>query len=199
MKTNYTLLAMMGALFTVAGPVYAADASDAANVRILRHTVDINRGTSSVTATVTAQIQVLDGKTFDAPVYPVLYSVSGDLEYGEADGQQITLPAAGRNITGTLTWTVGVSPALLRDTNQSLLCIMYFRDSIGKGVELSSVEVNSSGTTGITDMAADIGTTTEIYDIAGVPVTRGENINLTSLPHGVYILRSGMDVSKIVR
>ena len=76
---------------------------------------------------------------------------------------------------------------------------MYFRDSIGKGVELSSVEVNSSGTTGITDMAADIGATTEIYDIAGVPVTRGENINLTSLPHGVYILRSGMDVSKIVR
>ena len=79
MKTNYTLLAMMGALSTVAGPVYAADASDAANVRILWHTVDINRGTSSVTATVTAQIQVLDGKTFDAPVYPVLYSVSGDL------------------------------------------------------------------------------------------------------------------------
>ena len=45
MKTNYTLFAMMGALSTVAGPVYAADASDAANVRILWHTVDINRGT----------------------------------------------------------------------------------------------------------------------------------------------------------
>ncbi|MGM9852419.1 MAG: T9SS type A sorting domain-containing protein [Muribaculaceae bacterium] len=190
---------MIAALLAASFTAYGADASEAANIKVLWQTVDIERGASTSSATVTARIQVVDGKTFDAPVYPILYSVSGGLEYGEAKGQQVTLPASGRNVSSTLTWDIDVSPTLLRNAGQKVLCIMYFRDNMGKAVELSRVEVSSAGTTGVSAPVANAHAVTEIYDITGTPVARGENPDLVSLPRGIYILRTGTTVSKIIR
>lgn len=76
MKKIYTVLAAVVAAFAASGAAFAADAGDAANVQVLWRTVNINRDVNPVVATVTAQIAVNEGKTFDAEVYPVMFSFS---------------------------------------------------------------------------------------------------------------------------
>lgn len=199
MKKIYTVLAAVVAAFAASGAAFAADAGDAANVQVLWRTVNINRDVNPVVATVTAQIAVNEGKTFDAEVYPVMFSQEVALDYGEGTGQLVQLPASGRSETSLLTWTFNLYTSMLRPAYPKMLCILYFKDGIGKAVELSRVEVNSSGTTGITDAVADNGGVTEVFDITGVRVAGGDSVDLGALGRGVYIVRTGTTVSKIVR
>lgn len=195
MKKIYTVLAAVVAVFAASGAAF----TDAANVQVLWRTVNINRDVNPVVATVTAQIAVNEGKTFDAEVYPVMYSQEGALDYGEGTGQLVQLPASGRSETSLLTWTFNLDSSMLRAADPKMLCILYFEDGIGKAVELSRVEVNSSGTTGITDAVADNGGVTEVFDITGVRIAGGDSVDLGALGRGVYIVRTGTKVSKIVR
>lgn len=200
MKKIYTLMAIFATMASISVTAHAADASDAANLSVLWDEVTVTRTVTSADVVVTAQIRVADGKTFSGKVFPVLHSTSLNIDYGEGTPQMVTLPTStGSNETAVMTWKFTALSAWGRDSSRTMYCIMKFEDDLGKDVEIGRAEVLRDGTTGVSDAVANPENLTEVYDISGVQVARGDNVDLQSLTPGVYIVRNGSQVSKIIR
>lgn len=198
MKNIYALIAALAAVVSIAFNAHATDAGEAANVKVLWNKVVVDNSGTDIRITVTARLRLVSGTSFSAQVFPIIHSVSYALDYGEGEPQQVTLPDNGSDTTPMMTWTFTAEAALFSEKSSTMNCGLYFEDSIGKDVEIAHVEVNRSGTTGVSDIvagdSADSGGTA-IFTLGGVPV----GSDLQSLGHGIYIVRQGTSYSKVVR
>lgn len=198
MKNIYALIAALAAVVSIAFNAHATDAGEAANVKVLWNKVIVDNSGTDIRITVTARLRLVSGTSFSAQVFPIIHSASYALDYGEGEPQQVTLPDNGSDTTPMMTWTFTAEAALFSEKSSTMNCGLYFEDSIGKDVEIAHVEVNRSGTTGVSDIVAGDGADsadTAIFTLGGVPV----GSDLQSLGHGIYIVRQGTSYSKVIR
>ena len=64
---------------------------------------------------------------------------------------------------------------------------------------LARVDVLSSGTTGVDDIAAEDSSVKEVYSLGGVRVASGDDVDMQSLAPGMYIVRQGSKYTKVLR
>lgn len=197
MKKFYTLFAAVLAFLCISPRVFAAGEETSSMPKVLWNSVVVDKEAEHTNFTVKFKLKSFDKTDFNGTVIYKIQTDQGSV-VTQSEPTTVNLSAANGYTSDDLVLTSTGNPSVA-DTDRPWSCHIYVNEGARSNVELGAVPINKSGTTGIVDVVAGDDTVTEVYNLSGVRVASGEDVDLYTLTPGLYIVKQGSTYNKFMR
>lgn len=196
MKNIYSLLAAVITFFTMATPAYAVEDDPDAVLKVIWESVEVVPVGNTHHLVAKIKVQSEGNRPFSGDVFALLCTTKDDI-LCQSGTHPVTL-SADNNFISEVTIDYEVNSFWEEHKSDQLICYIYMDDNTHNNYEIGHIVLDPGKPSGIKDVNVEELSLTEVFNLNGVRVASGENVDLRSLSPGMYIVRQGTAYSKVM-